>query len=163
MAPPMMARASASERLCGGRSAGPSSRVARGRNDQKKREREHHRSKRVAGELSMGQACRPVHKRYVSCSLHDANFSQTRASLALASATPSGAIAAMGPNDKFDLLIKGGEVLDPSQSLRGKRDVGIRYGVIEAVAEEIPAARALRLIDGNSKLVTPGLRDLHFH
>ena len=27
--------------------------------------------------------------------------------------------AAMGPNDKFDLVIKGGDVLDPSQSLRG--------------------------------------------
>ena len=87
-------------------------------------------------------------------------FLANTGSLALASATPSGAIAAMGPNDKFDLLIKGGEVLDPSQSLRGKRDVGIRYGVIEAVAEEIPAARALRLIDANSKLVTPGLVDL---
>ena len=35
--------------------------------------------------------------------------------------------AAMGPNDKFDLVIKGGDVLDPSQSLRGKRDIGIRY------------------------------------
>jgi dihydroorotase len=33
----------------------------------------------------------------------------------------SGAHAAMGPNDKFDLLIKGGDVLDPSQSLRGRR------------------------------------------
>ena len=31
--------------------------------------------------------------------------------------------AAMGPNDKFDLVIKGGDVLDPSQSLRGKRDI----------------------------------------
>ena len=41
--------------------------------------------------------------------------------------------AAMGPNDKFDLVIKGGEVLDPSQSLRAKRDIGIRWGVIEAV------------------------------
>ena len=36
------------------------------------------------------------------------------------------AFAAMGPNDKFDLLIKGGEVLDPSQGLRGKRDIGMR-------------------------------------
>ncbi len=35
--------------------------------------------------------------------------------------------AAMGPNDKFDLVIKGGEVLDPSQRLRGERDIGIRY------------------------------------
>ena len=50
--------------------------------------------------------------------------------------------AAMGPNDKFDLVIKGGDVLDPSQSLRGKRDIGIRWGVIEAVENEIPAARA---------------------
>ena len=38
--------------------------------------------------------------------------------------------AAMGPDDKFDLLIKGGEVLDPSQGLRGKRDVGMRFGTI---------------------------------
>ena len=56
--------------------------------------------------------------------------------------------AAMGPNDKFDLLIKGGDVLDPSQGLRGKRDIGIRYGVIEAVEADIPAdarqARAQR-------------------
>ena len=39
----------------------------------------------------------------------------------------------MGPNDKFDLVIKGGDVLDPSQSLRGKRDIGIRWGAIKAV------------------------------
>ena len=50
----------------------------------------------------------------------------------------------MGPNDKFDLVIKGGDVLDPSQALRGKRDIGIRWGMIEAIEEEIPAARARR-------------------
>jgi hypothetical protein len=33
---------------------------------------------------------------------------------------------AMAPGDKFDLVIKGGDVLDPSQSLRGTRDIGIR-------------------------------------
>src|SRR2546421_5890510 len=90
-------------------------------------------------------------------------FLANTGSLALASATPSGAIAAMGPNDKFDLVIKGGEVLDPSQSLRGKRDIGIRYGVIEAVAPEIPATRAVRVLDASGKLVTPGLVDLHAH
>src|SRR3989440_5881015 len=73
------------------------------------------------------------------------------------------AMAAMGPDDKFDLVIKGGEVLDPSQSLRGKRDIGIRYGVIEAVAPEIPATRAVRVLDASGKLVTPGLVDLHAH
>ena len=69
----------------------------------------------------------------------------------------------MGPNDKFDLVIKGGDVLDPSQSLRGKRDIGIRYGVIEALEADIPAARALRVLDAGGKLVTPGLIDLHCH
>src|SRR2546430_11839208 len=71
--------------------------------------------------------------------------------------------AAMGPTDKFDLVIKGGDVLDPSQPLRGKRDIGIRWGVVEAVAESIPAERALKTIDAAGKLVMPGLIDLHCH
>jgi dihydroorotase len=69
----------------------------------------------------------------------------------------------MAPDDKFDLVIKGGDVLDPSQGLRGRRDIGIRYGLIEALEPEIPAARALRLLDAGGKLVTPGLVDLHCH
>ena len=75
----------------------------------------------------------------------------------------SPAHAAMGPADKFDLVIKGGDVLDPSQVLRGKRDIGIRWGVIEAIEAEIPAARASKTIDASGKLVTPGLIDLHCH
>src|SRR6201747_2065152 len=71
--------------------------------------------------------------------------------------------AAMGPNDKFHLVIKGGDVLDPSQSLRGKRDIGIRWGMIEAIEPEIPAARISKTIDATGKLVTPGLVDLHCH
>ena len=71
--------------------------------------------------------------------------------------------AAMGPNDKFDLLVKGGDVLDPSQSLRGRRDIGIRYGAVEAVETDIPEERALRVISANGRLVTPGLIDLHSH
>jgi dihydroorotase len=83
---------------------------------------------------------------------------------ALALGIPGGrALAAMGPDDKFDLVIKGGDVLDPSQNLRGRLDIGIRYGVIEAVEADIPAARALRLLDAGGKLVTPGLIDLHCH
>ena len=89
-------------------------------------------------------------------------FLGAASSFALA-ATGSRVHAAMGPNDKFDLVIKGGDVLDPSQSLRGKRDIGIRYGLIEAVDAEIPATRALRVLDAGGKLVTPGLIDLHCH
>jgi dihydroorotase len=82
---------------------------------------------------------------------------------ALAAAAGGPASAAMGPDDKFDLVIKGAEVLDPSQSLRGRRDIGIRYGLIEALEPDIPAARALRLLDAAGKLATPGLIDLHCH
>lgn len=71
--------------------------------------------------------------------------------------------AAMGPDDKFDLVIKGGEVIDPSQSLRATRDVGIRFGMIESLDAEIPAARAQKVINASGKLVTPGLIDLHSH
>src|SRR5512136_1841596 len=89
------------------------------------------------------------------------DFLISSSALALTATAP--ARGAMGPDDKFDLVIKGGDVLDPSQSLRGRRDIGIRYGVIEAVAPDIPAARALRVIDAGGKLVTPGLVDLHCH
>ena len=84
-------------------------------------------------------------------------------SFALAAALPGQAPGAMGPDDKFDLVIKAADVLDPSQSLRGRRDIGIRYGLIEAVETDIPAARALRVLDAGGKLVTPGLVDLHCH
>ena len=71
--------------------------------------------------------------------------------------------AAMGPNEKFDLVIKGAEVLDPSQKLRGRRDIGIRHGIVEAVEADIAADRALRVLDASGKLATPGLIDLHAH
>jgi dihydroorotase len=71
--------------------------------------------------------------------------------------------AAMGPQDKFDLVIKGGEVFDPTQNLRAKRDIGMRFGKIEALDADIPASRALRILDASGRLVLPGLVDLHAH
>jgi dihydroorotase len=94
------------------------------------------------------------------------NFLSLTGSTAVVTVTgrfATSARAAMAPTDKFDLVIKGGDVLDPSQSLRGKRDVGIRWGVIEAVEADISAGRASRTIDASGKLVTPGLVDLHCH
>jgi dihydroorotase len=84
-------------------------------------------------------------------------------SFALATVLSRSGNAAIAPDDKYDLVIKGGDVLDPSQSLRGKRDIGIRHGLIETVEADIPAARALRILDATGKLVTPGLVDLHTH
>ena len=89
------------------------------------------------------------------------------ASLAVASTygalVPLPSLAAMGPNDKFDLIVKGGEVLDPSQNLRARRDVGIRFGLVEAVEADIPATRAHRVLNADGKVVVPGLIDLHAH
>jgi dihydroorotase len=77
-------------------------------------------------------------------------FLSSAGSFALAAAMPGPARAAMGPNDKFDLVVKGGDVLDVSQSLRGRRDIGIRFGLIEAVEADIPAERALRVLDAGA-------------
>ncbi len=90
-------------------------------------------------------------------------FVQSTASLAALGMLPGGVFAAMGPNDKFDLLIKNANVLDPSQNLAGKRDIGLRYGQIEAIEEVIAPERAQRVMDAGGKLVTPGLIDLHAH
>lgn len=67
------------------------------------------------------------------------------------------------PALRFDLVIAGGEVLDPSQPLKGTRDIGIKYGQIAAIAPSIPADRAVQRIEATGKLVIPGLVDLHTH
>ena len=90
-------------------------------------------------------------------------FVRAAVSATALAALPAAVRAAMGPNDKFDLLIKGGDVLDPSQRLRGTRDIGIRNGIIEAVEADIPVARAQKVITATGRLVTPGLIDLHAH
>ena len=67
------------------------------------------------------------------------------------------------PTFKFDLVIANGDVLDPAQKLRGRRDIGIKYGQIALVAPSIAPDRALQRYDASGRLVTPGLVDLHTH
>jgi dihydroorotase len=64
---------------------------------------------------------------------------------------------------KCDLLIRGGEVIDPSQGLRGVRDVAVAGDRIAAVGERLAEVDALRTIDARGLLVVPGLIDLHVH
>jgi len=63
----------------------------------------------------------------------------------------------------YDLLIRGGRVIDPSQKINGAMDVGITAGKIAAVAANIPANRAKQVFDASGKLVTPGLINVHAH
>ena len=88
---------------------------------------------------------------------------QSGLSLAAAAALPGSVLAAMGPADKFDLLIRNANTLDAGTGLSGMRDIGIRYGLIEAIDATIAPERAQRVMDAGGKLVTPGLIDLHCH
>ncbi|CAA9296256.1 MAG: Dihydroorotase [uncultured Chloroflexi bacterium] len=65
----------------------------------------------------------------------------------------------------YDVLLRGGEVLDPSAGLRAPRDVAFAWGRVAAVAEQgqIGADQARVVINASGKLVTPGLIDLHTH
>ena len=64
---------------------------------------------------------------------------------------------------QYDLLITGGEVIDPGAGLRGVMDVAIAGGKIAAVAPSLPANQALRTINAKGRLVMPGLVDMHAH
>jgi adenine deaminase len=54
----------------------------------------------------------------------------------------------------FDLLVKGGKVVDPSQRLSANRDIGIRDGKVVALAENIAEAQASQVLDARGKIVT---------
>jgi dihydroorotase len=86
-------------------------------------------------------------------------FFCTTASLALLDRIPN-ALAATPA--KYDLIVKGGRVIDPSRKLNAIRDVAISGGKIAAVEANI-AGDAGETIDARGKLVLPGLIDIHTH
>src|ERR1700738_3656011 len=63
----------------------------------------------------------------------------------------------------YDLLLKGGHLIDPKNQISAVRDVAIRDGLIAAVAPDIPATQARKVVNVAGLYVTPGLIDLHSH
>ena len=63
----------------------------------------------------------------------------------------------------YDLLLKGGEVIDGVQNIHDRRDVAIKGGKIAAVEKDIAKCEAEKVIPVNGRLVTPGLIDIHCH
>jgi dihydroorotase len=63
----------------------------------------------------------------------------------------------------YDLLVKGGRVVDPAQRLAEECDVAISGGKIARVTKNIPETEAREVLDARGKIVTPGLVDIHVH
>ena len=63
----------------------------------------------------------------------------------------------------YDLLLKGGKVVDPSTGLQGVHDVAVQDGNIARIATGISQEDATRVMDVSGKIVTPGLIDVHTH
>ena len=69
----------------------------------------------------------------------------------------------MDAEKPFDLLLKGGRVIDPANGIDAPMDVGISGGEIARVAPDIPADEAAEVVDVRGHYVTPGLVDIHTH
>lgn len=63
----------------------------------------------------------------------------------------------------YELLIKGGMLIDPVQEIHDRRDIGVSQGKIVALNHDIAPSKAERVIDTKGKIVTPGLIDIHVH
>jgi dihydroorotase len=63
----------------------------------------------------------------------------------------------------YDLLLKGGHVIDTKNNIDDVMDVAIKDGVIAKVASDIPSSSAVKTLELKGEYVTPGLIDIHTH
>lgn len=63
----------------------------------------------------------------------------------------------------YDLLLKGGRVIDARNNIDAKMDVAVKGGKISKVAPEIPVSSAKKVVDVSGLIVAPGLINIHTH
>ena len=63
----------------------------------------------------------------------------------------------------YELLIKGGTLIDPAQGVHALKDVAFANGMVVEVGDDLPKTEAHEVIDASGYLVTPGMIDLHVH
>jgi dihydroorotase len=68
-----------------------------------------------------------------------------------------------GQTPQYDLVLKGGHVIDPANNVDAVLDVAVASGKIAAVAKDIPAGQAKKTVDVRGLYVVPGLIDIHYH
>lgn len=64
---------------------------------------------------------------------------------------------------QYDLLLKGGHVIDPKNGIDAPMDVAVKGNAIARVATDIPASDAEQVVDVSGLYVTPGIIDIHTH
>src|SRR3954466_15423562 len=69
----------------------------------------------------------------------------------------------LSAQQKYDLLLKGGHVIDARNNLSAVRDVAIAGARAAALAANINVTNALKVVDASSLYITPGLIDIHVH
>lgn len=89
------------------------------------------------------------------------NFLHLGALFSLFTLLMSASVQAQSP--RYDLLLKGGHVIDPANHLDAVMDVAVSAGKIAAVEKNIPGDSAGKVVDVSGLYVTPGLIDIHVH
>ncbi len=70
---------------------------------------------------------------------------------------------AFNESGKYELLLKGGTVLDPANGVNARMDVAVAKRRVAAVGTNIPASEALATVDVSGLYVSPGFLDIHLH
>lgn len=78
-------------------------------------------------------------------------------------AAPLTILRGQSASPQYELLIRGGHVVDPWQNLSAVRDVAIAQGKVARIAQSIPESEAAQVLEAKGMIVTPGLIDVHVH
>ena len=63
----------------------------------------------------------------------------------------------------YDLVVKGGIVIDPLNNIKGNYDIGIMDGKVAEISENIDLSQGKKYLNVQGKTIIPGIIDMHVH